>query len=314
MNPIQATICCLALFSVCGLLRAEAGEASTDPGHNDVSTHDSGIPPNARSDSTIAEQSGAASVTGHRTAPHAPDSERDCFHVTALRLWAYRDFLPNSNDSDVLGIELNSAWGMAGFDVMNISYVEVAEYPRAVPGMPPGNPEPGLEGATGITDLLSAFLFSKQRQHHGYHHFAYGFAGQFPTASDEALGSGKWAFGPAVEYEYHRSRFYAAFVALQLWSVAGDADRKEVSMLMIKPMVTYDLGKRWKAVYMPYGITAYWNKPASDAVYLPLGGGIQRGFRIGSQEMAVSVQFFKYALRPSNGSEYDLRFLLEFDF
>jgi hypothetical protein len=197
---------------------------------------------------------------------------------------------------------------------MNISYLEVADYPRAVPGKPTGNPEPGTESATGISDTLSAFLMSKEREHHGPHHFAYGLATQFPTASDDTLGSGKWSLGPAIEYEYHNNRFYAAFVALQLWSVAGDADRKDVSMLMIKPMVTYDLGKQWKAVYMPYGVSVYWNKPASDAVYLPLGGGLQRDFRIGSLEMAASVQFFSYVVRPPKGSEYDLRFMLELDF
>jgi len=242
----------------------------------------------------------------------APSPNR--FHFTNLRLWAYRNFLPDDKDSDVLGLELNSAWGLAGFDVANISYFEFADYDRPVPGMPPGNPEPGLKSATGITDLLTAFLFSRQQAHHGHHHFAYGLAAQFPTASDETLGSGKWALGPAIEYEYHRNRFYAAFVALQLWSVAGDSARKDVSMLMITPIVTYDLGKQWKAVYMPYGVSVYWNKPASDAVYLPLGGGIQRGFRIGSLQMAASVQFFKYVVRPSKGSEYDLRFMLEFDF
>jgi len=236
------------------------------------------------------------------------------FRFTTIRTWVYRDFLPDSRDSDVLGLEFNSAWGLGDFDVANISYLEFADYARAVPGKPAGNPEPGSEAATGITDLLSAFLFSRKSEHHGPHHFAYGLASQFPTASDDTLGSGKWALGPAIEYEYHRDRFYGAFVALQLWSVAGDADRKDVSMLMIKPMVTYDLGKKWKAVYMPYGISVYWNKPASDAVYLPLGGGIQRDFRIGSLDMAASVQFFKYVVRPSEGSEYDLRFMLEFDF
>ena len=136
---------------------------------------------------------------------------------------------------------------------------------------------------------------------------------QLPTASDSTIGSGKWCVGPAVEYEYERGRFYAAFVALQLWSFAGDEDRKSVNMLMVKPMITYDLGRCWKAVYMPYGVSVYWDKPSGEKVYLPLGGGIQRDFPIGRRELAASVQFFKYVLRPSKGSEYDLRFMLELD-
>ena len=188
------------------------------------------------------------------------------------------------------------------------------DYPRAVPGRPIGNvrPEPGA--ATGITDLLSAFLASPKRRHHGPHHWAVGAAFQFPTASDSTIGSGKWAVGPAIEYEYHKGRFFAAFVALQLWSFAGDADRKSVNMLMVKPMVTYELARKIKAVYMPYGISVYWNKKVGDKVYLPLGGGLQFDFGVGRQEAAVSLQFFKYVIRPSKGSEDDLRLMVELDF
>ena len=282
MYLTQKTVPFLALLGVCVASPASAGEAASEPS---ISHED-----------------------------HVEGSSPNRFHFGPLRLWAYRDFLPEGKYADALGLEMNSAWGMGGFDVANISYFEFADYARPVPGMPPGNPEPGMKGATGITDLLTAFLFSRQQAHHGPHHFAYGLAAQFPTASDDTLGSGKWALGPAIEYEYHRDRFYAAFVALQLWSVAGDSDRKDVSMLMIKPMITYDLGKRWKAVYMPYGISVYWNKPSPDAVYLPLGGGLQRNFRIGSLEMAASGQFFNYVVRPSKGSEYDLRFMLQFGF
>ena len=146
-----------------------------------------------------AEATAAQSSPTHRTAPHAPTPDEDRFHFTAIRLWAYQDFLPDSRDSQTLGFEFNSAWGLGGYDFMNISYLEVADYPRAVPGMPPGNPEPGTESGTGVSDLLSAFLMSKQREHHGPHHFAYGLAAQFPTASHDSLGSGKWALGPAIE-------------------------------------------------------------------------------------------------------------------
>ena len=261
--------------------------------------------------SPAAEAEGAGT---HRTAPHAPTPGEDAFHFTAIRAWAYRDYLPKSDDADILGLEFNSAFGVGDFDVTNISYLEFADYPRAVPGKPYGNPVPELGAATGITDLLTAFLVSKKKVHHSPHHFSYGFAAQFPTASDDTLGSGKWSLGPAIEYEYHNGPFYAAFVALQLWSVAGESGRKPVNMMMIKPMITYDLAEKWKAVYMPYGISVYWNKKSGQKAYLPLGGGLQYNFAIGSQEMAASAQFFKYVVRPDKGSEYDLRFMLEFDF
>ena len=41
---------------------------------------------------------------------------------------------------------------------------------------------------------------------------------------------------------------------MQLWSVAGDSDRKDVSMLIVKPFVYYSLNENWDLMYVPYGI------------------------------------------------------------
>ena len=263
----------------------------------------------------LAEESGPAeAVSSSPVMSEHAETSPDRFHITTLRLWGYRNYVPDGSDPDILGIEVNSAFGVGGFDVANISYIEFADYPQAVPGMPIGNPEPSVGDATGITDLLTAFLFSQKQPHHGPHHFAYGVSFQFPTASDDTLGSGKWAIGPAIEYEYDKGRFYAAFVALQLWSVAGDSERKDLSMMMIKPMITYEFVENWKVIYMPYGISVYWNKKSGQKVYVPLGGGVQHDFRIGSQEIGASLQFFNYVVRPDKGSENDLRFMLEFNF
>ena len=249
-----------------------------------------------------------------REVAHAPDPGKDRFHLTAVRLWAYRQFLPKSKDADVLGVELNSAWSWGRVSFSNITYFEFADYARPIPGMPVGNESPGQGAATGISDILTAVLASPKRAHHGPHHWAAGIAAQFPSASDDTLGSGKWALGPAVEYEYEKGRFFAAFVALQLWSCAGDADRKNVNMLMIKPMVTYELARHFKAVYMPYGISVYWEKKSGENIYLPLGGGLQYDFRLWRQELAVSLQFHHYVLRPTKGTENEIRFMLELDF
>lgn len=243
------------------------------------------------------------------------DASSDAFQFVTQRTWLFRSFMPDSSDdADTLGLELVSSWGWGNYGVTNIAYIEVADYETGVPGLPPGNPEPGTAADTGIGDLLTAFLFSKKGEHHGPHHFGWGLAAQFPTGSGETLSSGKWSLGPSVEYEYIGDRLFLAVVALQIWSVAGDEDRKDVSMLMIKPMITYDLNEKWKAVYMPYGISAYWNKPSGQKWYVPLGGGIQRQFNIGSKPSAFSVQYFHNVVRPDSGAEDDFRLMFEINF
>jgi hypothetical protein len=243
------------------------------------------------------------------------DESSNAFHFATHRTWLFRSFLPDADDdADTLGLEFVSTWGWGNYHVTNISYIELADYPGGVPGLPPGNPEPGVAADTGISDLLTAFLLSKKGGHHGPHHFGWGLSAQFPTGSGETLSSGKYSLGPAFEYEYIGNRLFIAVVALQLWSVAGDSDRKDVNMMMIKPMITYDINEKWKAVYMPYGISAYWNKPSGQQWYVPLGGGIQRQFKMGSKESAFSVQVFRNVVRPDGGAEHDFRLMLEINF
>jgi hypothetical protein len=252
-------------------------------------------------------EDGAAAETGHESS--------DGFRLDTYRTWFFRSFPKDeAGENDTLGLEFVTGWGWGNYDVTNIAYIEVADYETPVPGLPVGNPEAGSVPDTGINDLLTAFLFSKKGEHHGPHHFSFGFSAQLPTGSGDTLSSGKYSVGPAVDYEYSGERLYMAFVALQLWSVAGDDERKDVNMMMIKPMITYDLNAKWKAVYMPYGVSVYWNKPSGQKVYFPVGGGIQRQFNIGQSASAFSLQYFYNALRPDDGIRQDLRLMLEINF
>jgi len=217
-----------------------------------------------------------------------------------------------------LGIEFESYLNIGKYEVKNISYFEVDSYPRAIPGQPNGNPEETTDEIVpvdGINDLLTAFWFTRRGAHHGKHHLALGFSAMLPTASDKTLGSGKWSFGPSFDYEYESGRWFAGAIALQVWSFAGPSELKAVNMLMIKPFVVYNVVERFDLIYLPYGVSVYWDKPAGEKVYLPLGGGGQYQMPLGENTtLNLGAQFFKNVIRPSKGTEYDLRFLIEFIF
>jgi len=245
----------------------------------------------------------------------AADTEASGLRLNRYANWIFRSFLRDeSDDATTLGMEFETKLSLKSLEIKNISYFEVAEYGRGVPGQPAGNPDPGTAAADGITDLLTAFWFSRKSEHHGKHHFAPGVAAQFPTASDDTLGSGQWSIGPSFDYEYESGRWFAGAIALQVWSVAGDEDRKSVTMLMVKPFAYYSVSEHWDLMYVPYGIQVYWNKPAGDKVYLPIGGGAQRRIQLGSVQMNLGLQFFHNLVRPAEGTVNDLRFLVEFSF
>jgi hypothetical protein len=247
--------------------------------------------------------------------PHdeaAQEAEASVFRVGSWRNWIFRSFLQDeTDDANTLGLELESYFTFGSTQIKNIAYVEVADHPRAIPGQPQGNPLPEIGSATGISDLLTGFWISKQGGHHGKHHFAPGIAFQFPTATSETLGSGKWSVGPSLDYEYESGDLFAGAIALQIWSFAGDEDRKDVSMLMIKPFVYYTLSERWDLMYVPYGISVYWNKPSGEQVYFPIGGGGQYKTHLGSLGMNLGAQLFYNVVRPTKGTVWDLRFVVE---
>ena len=171
--------------------------------------------------------------------------------------------------------------------------------------------EPGLEIDTGLNDLLMGFWASRRDKPHRKRHVAWGAAFQFPTADDTSLGSGKYSLGPSVDFEYESGKWLAGFIALNLWSVAGDSNRKDVEYLMIKPFAYYEISEKWTATYVPYGISVYWNKPSGENIYFPVGGGLQRTL---GKRSNLSLQGFQNVLRPTKGTKYDVRLMLELVF
>ena len=249
---------------------------------------------------------------------HEEVSNKPFFRLGSQRTWLFRSFLNDpGDDANTLGIEFENYINVGKYNVKNISYFEVNQYPRVIPGQPNGNPTSTVQtvAADGINDLLMGFWFAERGKAHSKHHFTVGFATQLPTATDKTLGSGKFSIGPSFDYEYENGRWFAGAIALQVWSIAGPSDRKDVNLLMIKPFIVYNVVKRFDLVYMPYGISVYWNKPSGEAVYLPLGGGGQYQIPLGAETtLNMGAQLFNNVIRPTKGTEYDLRFLIEFVF
>jgi hypothetical protein len=70
---------------------------------------------------------------------------------------------------------------------------------------------------------------------------------QFPTASDEELGTGKWSAGPGfvVFLSDRPLHLTTGFLILNLWSFAGEADRANVNAMTLQPFINYNLPQGW---------------------------------------------------------------------
>jgi hypothetical protein len=66
---------------------------------------------------------------------------------------------------------------------------------------------------------------------------------QFPSATDDQLGTEKWCAGPGVVGLRMDGPWVYGALANNIWSFAGDDARADVNQMLIQPFVNYNLGR-----------------------------------------------------------------------
>jgi hypothetical protein len=131
-----------------------------------------------------------------------------------------------------------------------------------------------------------------------------------PTATDSKLGSGKFSLGPtAVALTIQGPWVFGALINNQ-WSVAGWGD-KDVNQMLLNPFVNFNLPGGWYLTSSPI-ITANWEADSGDKWTVPVGGGVGKLFKLGKLPINTSLQAYYNAERPKFGSDWQLRFQVQF--
>ena len=195
--------------------------------------------------------------------------------------------------------------------LVNIALVTVADAPGGRPGEP-GNPDP-VPGPKvfGLADFTDALLIAPNNRNK--FQWGVGFALGVPTATDPALGSGKWQAGPAFRLSYLTGPWRFGLLATNRWSFAGDSDRADTNQLLARGLVRRELGERWFFVSAPI-ITANWNAPSGQRWLVPLGGGFGRSFPTRSASVNVSLQAYANVIKPDGAPDSVLRLGVTFPF
>jgi hypothetical protein len=131
----------------------------------------------------------------------------------------------------------------------------------------------------------------------------------FPTATDKSLGAGKWDVGAAFVGLVMPGNWVTGVLISQLWSVAGDGDRRATAPFTMQPFVNYNLPSGWALISSPI-ITADWKDPGPDAWLIPAGGGASRTFTWGAQAMTFAVTAYSNVVRTENAPSWTLRMQL----
>ena len=120
---------------------------------------------------------------------------------------------------------------------------------------PPAIPE-GVPGSRvfGLGDINYSLFLSPARP--GKVIWGVGPSLTLPTATDDQLGSRKWSAGPAVVLLTQPPPWSLGVLIGNLWSCAGDADRRDVNQFILQPFVNYNLS--WTARRRRWPIRTGW--------------------------------------------------------
>jgi hypothetical protein len=121
----------------------------------------------------------------------------------------------------------------------------------------------------------------------------------FPSASDDALGQGKWQAGPAAVAGYLGSKWTAYAFVQQWWSFAGDGDRPNAKQLSLEYVLLRSLPHRWLIGMQPT-IAVDWTASRGNKVSFPVGLGLGKTLRIGGLPVQFWVEADYYPVRPDD--------------
>lgn len=132
----------------------------------------------------------------------------------------------------------------------------------------------------------------------------------FPTGTDEVLSTRKWAAGPSGVGLYVHGPWVMGILANNIWSYAGNKDRKDMSQFLAQYFINYNLPNAWYLTTAPI-ITANWEAEGKGNKWtVPVGGGFGKVFRIGKLPFNGNVAAFANVVRPDNGPDWTLRVTL----
>jgi hypothetical protein len=203
-------------------------------------------------------------------------------------------------------------------DQDKIDDFELGSGPGGAP-MPPDGSMPApvdlFDGrTTGFGDMYYVGLFAPSEGEdflNGKFLWGAGFDVMAPTATEDVLGTGKWAAGPSALGVYMGPKWKVGALGMHYWDFAGDDDRSDVNLTNLQYFVYYSLDETTSIGASP-NIIANWEQDSDDAFTVPVGLGINKTFQFGKVPVRIGAEVHYSVVQPDDvpGSEWDFRFFI----
>ena len=153
---------------------------------------------------------------------------------------------------------------------------------------------PGGAPAFGVSDVLASFFFSPSRASS----FTWGIGPviSLPSTTLPTLGTEKWSVGPTIVALKQAGPWTAGALVNQVWSVAGNADRDDVSQMFFQPFVAHTSKILW-TVTLNSEMSANW-KAEDDKWTVPINLTFSKLSSFGPFPASYQFGFGVYAVHP----------------
>jgi hypothetical protein len=155
------------------------------------------------------------------------------------------------------------------------------------------------DGRVGLGDMVPTFFLTPAHVRRLI--WGVGPALLIPTATDSALGAGRWGLGPSFAVLSQPEWGSGGILVQNIWSLPSSSRRAPVNQMQLQPMFSYNLAHDWYLTTNPT-ISADWTQDPSDRWLVPIGGGAGRTFKVGEQPVDANLTIYRNVVRPSQFS------------
>jgi hypothetical protein len=158
---------------------------------------------------------------------------------------------------------------------------------------------PGTGTQSGIGDTLQSFFLSPAAPTSGGVVWGVGAAILLPTATNDLLGTGRWAAGPTGVVLVQRGPWTAGALGNHLWSFAGDDTRPDINRTFVQPFASFTTPDAW-TFSLQSEVTYDWE---TDQWSIPVTGSVAKLVRIGQLPVSFSGGVRYWAESPAGGPD-----------
>lgn len=201
-----------------------------------------------------------------------------------------------TNIQPVLPFKLNDDW-----NIVTRTVLPIVSQPRLSPDL-------GRKNGTGDT-LFTAFFVPADS---GAWTWGVGPVIQLPTTSNSRLGADEWGAGASFVALKMPGRWVVGGLVSNVWGI-GEDPGNDVNVFTFQPFVNYNFDKGWYFTFSPI-ISANWEASSGEKWTVPLGGGVGKIFKVGSQAMNAQLHYYYNVEKPDFVGDSSIRLQLQWLF